>query len=656
MKRRVKKSGDEKNTVARVSLVVFLLDKLSDAIYNALINGIFGYLFTAYNKASKSFDDGYMTAYFRGTTKSRGIARRIREYVSGGFESSFLLGKLRAGVTSLAYVSTKVYGRFFLSFGIYTLLVYFIKMLLPIFGGANEDHLVIGIMMCIVSAPLHFSKYNLANAVKNGKITSAIFVDCFGYREESFEREKDIKHKGTGIAILLGLLAGLATFFVHPTVIILSLLSIVLAALILNTPEIGILISIFILPFLSVLGHPTAYLITLVVATSISYFIKLIRGKRIFKLELLDVVVLVFGAMIFVSGAVSVGGSGSYASAILSCVIMLAYFLIKNLIRTEKWLRRCVLAIVSSGTVVATYGVLQYILGFAVDDWLDTSYFTDIYGRATSVFSNPNYLAAYLCAVFPFALSCMFNSKTAKEKALYLLSSLMIVACVVFTWSRGAWIAVIICSVVFFMMHSRKTVRFIFATIAALPFLSFLISDNVLGRFMSIGDLADSSTLYRVYTWLGSLRLIKDHLWSGIGYGTQAFEELYPSYSYAGIEGAVHSHSLYLQIIISMGIGGILCFIFLVFLFTQKSFEYVKSPCDADTRGIVTASFVAVLGLLVMGLFDYVWYNYTVFFAFWVAMAIGAAAVKIGNREKERTNCDYNTDDCSAFVDIDCNR
>ena len=390
MKRRANKSVDEKTTVVGVGLIVFLIDKLADAVYNALINGIFGFMFTAYNKESEGFDEGHVTAYFKGTVKSRGVLRRVREFVSGGFETSYLLGKLRGAVNDLAYASTKVFARFFLSFGVYTLLVYFIKMLLPVFGGADVDYLIVGIAMCLVSAPLHFSKHTLASAVKNGRITSALFVDCFGYRDESFENTRKTKNTGSGVAILLGLALGVMTFIVHPVTILLVLLAIVLLVLVINTPEIGILACIFALPFSSLVDHPSACLATLVLATAISYAIKLIRGKRILKFELLDVSVLLFGAMIFISGAISIGGMGSYRSAMLSCTIMLAYFLVKNLIRTEKWLHRCVLAFVGSGTFVAAYGVIQYILGFAVDDWIDTTYFTDIYGRATSVFTNPN--------------------------------------------------------------------------------------------------------------------------------------------------------------------------------------------------------------------------------------------------------------------------
>ena len=654
MKRRVKKQIDNKNVVS-ISFVIFLLDKLANALYNALINGVFGHIFTSYKSEQNAYSEGQVTAYFKGTSKSRAFFRRVREKVSGAVETSLFLGKLRSGISALAHIPVKIYGRFFLSFGVYTLLVYFIKALLPSMGKPDDDYLVIGLAMCIITVPLHFTRLTLAKAVRYGRIPSTLFVEGFGFRDESFEGSPKHKHKGTGAAVILGLVAGVATFAVHPFAILMSMLAFVLVVLIVNTPEIGVLISIFFLPFLLMLDHPTAYLAAILLTTTVSYVIKLIRGKRIFKLELIDLFVIVFMVLIYMSGNISVGGEESHKAALLACVMMTAYFLIKNLVKTERWLKRCVLAFVGSGTIIAAYGVLQYVLGYAVNDWIDTTYFTDIYGRATSVFDNPNYLAAYLCAVFPFALYCTCSRNTAKERALYMWASILIAACVVFTWSRGAWIAIILSTVVFFMMRSRKTVRYIVAAIFALPVLYFVLPDNIVNRFMSIGNLADSSTLYRVYTWLGSIRMAKDYLWGGIGFGESAFSQVYPSYSYAGIEGAVHSHSLYIQILISMGIGGLICFAIIMFLFAQKSFEYIKQPYNDNTRTVTAAALMSIFAMLIMGLFDYVWYNYTVFFAFWLVMAISVTAVSVGNREAERSRVSCDEDDYSAFVDIDCN-
>ena len=96
----------------------------------------------------------------------------------------------------------------------------------------------------------------------------------------------------------------------------------------------------------------------------------------------------------------------------------------------------------------------------------------------------------------------------------------------------------------------------------------------VLRRFLSITNLFDSSISYRIYTWRGTLNMIGDHWFQGIGYGNDAFATVYPNYAYAGMESAQHSHSLFLQIIATMGVVTLVIFVIAIFLNIQKCFEY----------------------------------------------------------------------------------
>ncbi len=641
---------------AGISLIIYLFDKLADVIYNALINGFFGYIFTAYTSELEAYEKGRFWHYFRGGSKTRKIFRKIREYLSESFETSFILKLIRKKICGLAFLPLRIYGSFFLSFGIYTLLVYFIKTLLPVAGTADINNLLFGICICIFALPLYASRMTLARAVKCSRIMRTVFIDCFGYREEAFEnKNQNTKSTRSGFSILLGLIAGISTFVIDPIYIIVFIIAFIVLSLIIVTPEIGILLCLFGLPLFSFFENPAIFLAILVSVTFFSYIIKFIRGKRIFKLELLDFAVLLFAVMIFFSGAITVGGQKSYYSALISCCLLCGYFLIVNLIRTEKWLHRCIVALIGSGTLVAWLGIFEYLLGFSTNDWLDTTYFYGIAGRATSLFENPNYLATYLTVIFPFALYQMISCKTQKGRTLALISCAAIVVCNIFTWSRAAWLAMLICTLVFFFVFSRKTMRFVFAAIVASPFLPFIIPENVVLRFTSIGDMADSSTLYRAYTWKGSMRMVKDYFWGGIGYGPEAFSQLYPLYAYAGIETSPHSHSLYLQILIGMGIAALVCFVIIAIFYFQKCFGYIKNPISRDSMMITNASLVSAAAFMIMGIFDYVWYNYRLFFLFWAVLAIGAACVRIGNKELLRRNIYEYSDDYSSSVNIQVN-
>ena len=87
-----------------------------------------------------------------------------------------------------------------------------------------------------------------------------------------------------------------------------------------------------------------------------------------------------------------------------------------------------------------------------------------------------------------------------------------------------------------------------------------------------------------------------------------------------------------------MGIGGLLCLLALAFLYFQKCAEYIKKPEDKRSKFYVTAALTSIIAALIMGIFDYVWFNYRVFYIFWIVIAIGCAFVRVGNTEAERQN------------------
>lgn len=645
---------DKRESTGGKSLIGYLLDKLSTAMYNALVGGFFGCIFSSYDSQLSAYQNGFIFHNFKSGSKVRIFLRKLRGYLSQSVETSFALRKLRKAVSSRADVSVKSYGRFLLSFGIYILLFFFIKLFVPAVGTANYDHLYLGIIISVLSVPFLTSNKTLAQAAYGSKITKFIFSDAFGFREESFEQrpEANTSHSSTK-PLFYGLVLGALTFFVHPAIIIAVIIFLTTTAFIIISPEIGILLALFAIPFLSIFEYPALLLTLLILTTAISFLIKLIRGKRVIRFEIIDFFVLLFLAILYFSGRITVGGYQSYLSALVVCLLMLGYFLIANLIRSGKWVLRCIYAIVFSGTVTAIIGVLQYVLGFAENDWLDRSYFADIYGRATATFDNPNYLATYLALVFPFALYLLLRAKGVRSRILSSVSCITLVLCIICTWCRAAWIAVIVCFVIYLMIITRKSFKYILAVAVATPVLAFFIPNNVIERFLSIGNLADSSTLYRVYIWKGSLNMIKDNIWGGIGYGQQAFEHIYPEYAFAGIEGAVHSHNLYLQILIGTGIGGLICFALAIFFFAQNSLTYMRSPHSRDSSLITSAALMSVLTMLIMGLFDFVWYNNSMFFMFWAVMALGVACTRIGRRELERDACIGEFDNSRASINFE---
>ena len=623
------------------SWLLFWLDRLSEIIYKAFSSGFLGYIFTAYSKEQASFENGFIRNHFTESSKIRQYFRNIKRYLSKSFENSEILKRLGETSKLLASFPLKAYGSLFFSFGLYVTLTYLIRLFLPIIETADISVAIIGVIVCIISIPMILSSDTVSGAVGRSKILGTFFKEMLGFRDESFEVDK--KRSKSSIMIIVGMFLGVLTLWVHPLIILAVLALFVLLALVIVSPEVGIIIAVLSLPFLSLFESPAIVLGLLMSVVFISYLVKLIRGKRILKFEIMDISVLLFCILIYASGTITAGGKDGFRECLLTAEFVLGYFLVVNLMRSAEWVKRCALSLVFSGTVVSFIGILQYFLGTLTKGaWIDQAYFYDIKGRVVSLFENPNILAMYLVMVLPFAIYVMLRASVWKSKLLGFISVLSILLCIVLTWSRAAWLASVICVLLFFMIYSRKTIKYLIVSLFFLPLFSFVLPDSVTRRFMSIGNMTDSSTAYRVYNWRGTLRGCLDFFWGGVGYGTTAYQEMYPQYAYAGLEAAKHSHSLYLQILFGMGIFGLLTFAAVIFLFLQMNFEYIKNESDRKKTMTVIACICAIIAMLVFGLFDFIWYNYRMLFLFWIIIALGCASVRIGCDESRRHS--YRTD------------
>ncbi len=645
-----KKAGNFLSRLITFSIILHYFDAFTNTVYKWIVNGFFGRIFTAYQKEQRAFESGYVKGYF--TERGSGFLRRARAKLSGGFEGSYLLSLFSKVVKKLLRKPLKAYGTVLLSFGIYSLAAYFAKQIITRTFALDGLLLATSIVCIVASFPLHLSKESLGVALKRGRITRIIIIEAFGFSDQELDFEADRTRRRINFAIIIGMVPGLLAFVVQPIYIILASLLVLLSVLILCAPEIGVVLGIFALPFFSLLSNPSVALTMLVLVTAFGYAVKVLRGKRILKFEIIDIFVVLFAVLLLMSGIISAGGASSMLSAGMCCVFMLVYFVIVNTMRTPEWINRCVNALVGSGVLVAAYGVYQFIAGNARLEWLDTGYFTSIQGRVVSLFSNPNMLSSYLVIVFPFLLSKLFKAKTGKGWLLAFISVITVVACAVLTYSRSAWIAMIATFVIYGLIHSKKALKALISMAFVIPFISFLLPKSIVERFLSIGDISESSNFYRVYTWRGSFDLIKDYFFGGIGFGNDAYSEIYPQYAYAGIEAAKHSHSLYLQIMISMGVFGLLVFATVIFLFAQKNLEFFKNNRDSSLFAYASSAFLAVVGVLIVGLFDYPWYNYRIFYLFWVVFAIACACVRTGDRESQKRKMVNAMGADSASIDI----
>jgi len=222
-------------------------------------------------------------------------------------------------------------------------------------------------------------------------------------------------------------------------------------------------------------------------------------------------------------------------------------------------------------------------------------------------------------------------------RALFLVSFTLCLACLVLTWSRGAWIGFIFSVIIFILLKSSAFLAGIILTTPAIMLgFSFLLNTNIAQRILSIGNTADSSTAYRIDIWTGSLRLLEDRGIAGIGIGEGAFSSVFPQYALAGTETAPHTHSLYLQIMTETGVVSLVLFIVICLAYLSLVFAYIRSTPGTGNRTMSIGFLCGICAFLVQSFTDYTWYNYRVYLFFWIMLSFAMAVLNLCKENDRR--------------------
>lgn len=610
------------------SLILPLFYRIAVFLYQSIRESAVGQFFCGYDKSNAAMEQGLFAQIRRKLSFTDRVLRPMRFAIAKLFDNSAILNQIRALMDHMAGMLLGTYGIATLIFSLFSALSYALR-----FAAGMEPStadLVIAGAFLLIGICLVASNAHLSDALCASSLTSFLLFTVAGANKEYF-RTVPKTHGKTWIAALIGALLGFAAIAIGPLWIVIGCIALLAALLVYKIPEFGVIAVLFLAPFL-----PTKLIIALMAYLLVCFFIKYFRGKRVIRLEWMDVTVLLFSVVFLFAGIFSASPADSLFPALVFLCFISGYFLVVNLIRSSEWVSRCYLSVLSSATLVALYGIYQNFFVTVNTTWQDTDMFGEVTGRVVSTLENPNVLAEYLIMILPIAAAGFLTEKTASGKLLYLFTGGILGACLIFTWSRGAWLGILIAMMLFLLMYSKKVLVVGLFGILAIPFLPFVLPQSILDRFLSIGNLGDTSTSYRVHIWEGTFNMLRDHFLGGIGIGVEVFGEVYPQYSLSGIESAPHSHNLYLQILVECGILGLILFALVLFTFVRHNFTFYAKPLPASPRIRTAALFCGILAVLAQGMTDYIWYNYRVYLVFWLLFGLTVASA--------RTACEENRD------------
>lgn len=319
------------------------------------------------------------------------------------------------------------------------------------------------------------------------------------------------------------------------------------------------------------------------------------------------------------------------SSAFIFCVyavFIATYFVMVNTLNTKSRYKGACACFAIGVLFIAAIGIWQnFNVSATTSSWVDSNMFEDIKTRVYATFDNPNVLGQYFIITLPlvFALFCSVKKPLVKLGWLTVFGVGFL--CLIYTWSRGAWVGVMLALVIFLLIRDR---RWFVLCILGLLLIPFILPESILNRILSLGNTGDSSTAYRVSVWIASYRMAIEYWMLGVGYGSDAFAAVYSNYALNGAGFALHSHNFYIQLVTDAGIGALLAFILIVLTALSRT---CYTSEEKDIKNITYATVGITAGYMFQGIAESLWYNLRMSLLFWIVMAFAVCGSKIKTKE-----------------------
>ena len=243
---------------------------------------------------------------------------------------------------------------------------------------------------------------------------------------------------------------------------------------------------------------------------------------------------------------------------------LLLYFLVLHFFKRNQQAFLLLDFLVLSAVVISFVGLYQF--GFTKGD---STIQAEGVSRVVGVYPHPDNLGLFLGRVIPIVVAVVFFYEGGWNwrRRLYTLALLPLLAVLVLSFSRGAWLAVLVSLLVIIIVAGSRRGLLFFGGAAvlgllALPFIK-------LERVTSLFSFVTGSNATRLNVWQSSLQMIHDHPLTGIGLDQFLYkysvEYVKPQ---AWLERFIsHPHNLIFDYWLRLGIIGPVVLIWLLFSF-----------------------------------------------------------------------------------------
>ena len=321
--------------------------------------------------------------------------------------------------------------------------------------------------------------------------------------------------------------------------------------------------------------------------------------------------------------------------------------------------RKAVWGLIAAGVLVGTINAYQYLTGtfgnvywgFARAEIRQITIGLSDY-RITGPVGDANFFAQIMLMIVPIAAERAWNEKRILFKAFAAWSFAVSLACVIFTFSRGAFLAMVFVAGLALLRKRPKIRYWILLLLASVIIISFL-PKHYTERMRTLVEvlplvegegIKDPAIKGRASGFAAGMLMFAEHPLVGVGYGN--FPRFYQQYSRKmGVDPHLSdrsAHSMYIEILTEGGLLGMGSFALLIGLLLArlwKTRRLLDLAGNRQARSMLAAFEYGLIAYLVAAMFLHSAYPRYM----WLLIGIGLALPKAILVEKEAAAESENT-------------
>ncbi|HZK01840.1 MAG TPA: hypothetical protein VFC96_03155, partial [Anaerovoracaceae bacterium] len=172
---------------------------------------------------------------------------------------------------------------------------------------------------------------------------------------------------------------------------------------------------------------------------------------------------------------------------------MIWFFLIIRLIENEKDLKIIFGGILTVGILLGFHGIYQYIIGVPIPASWVTKTEMGVRTRVFSLTGSPNILGSLMVMIAPMSAALIYYCKKIVNKIFFTLTTGAMCLCLLFTFSRGAWVGMVVAVIIFALFIDKRLLGVMGAGLASA--LIFVPSITSRLTYLFTSDYAEASAV-----------------------------------------------------------------------------------------------------------------------------------------------------------------